>query len=77
MTTLKEKMDSLPTALRREVEVLAKELIAEELSRRNPQTPRGQVQGHIADKLEINHENGSSPRTAQASADRLTTSPGG
>ena len=77
MTTLKEKMGNLPTALRWKVEGLAKELIAEELSRRHPQTVRGQVQAHIADKLEINHENGSSPRTAQESADLLTTSLGG
>ncbi len=69
MTTLKEKMDNLPTALRREVEVLAKELIAEELSRRNPQTARGQAQEHVADKFESSHENGASPRTAQESAD--------
>ena len=69
MTTLREKMDNLPVALRKEVEVLAKELIAEEMARRNPCKVCEQAQVRVADKLEISHENGSSPRTTQGSAD--------
>jgi DNA-binding XRE family transcriptional regulator len=57
MTTLSEMIARLPEAERRKVEERAKELIAEELTRRDLRKARQQTQAHLAKELGVNQEN--------------------
>ena len=54
MTTLQERMDTLPTARRKKVEKRARALIAEEMSLQDLRRARKQTQGR---ELGINQEN--------------------
>ena len=57
MTTLKEAMDKLPAARRRQVEAQAQTHIAEEMSRRDLYKALGQTRATIAEHLGIDQEN--------------------
>ncbi len=56
MTTLTERMDSLPNARRKKVEARAKALIAEEMSLQDLRKTRKQTQVRVAKELGINQE---------------------
>jgi DNA-binding XRE family transcriptional regulator len=57
MTTLKERMDELPVARRKKVEVRAAALIAEEMSLRDLRKARKKTQVRVAKELGIKQEN--------------------
>ena len=57
MTTLSEKIASLPEDERRRVEALAQRLIAEEMTLRDLRKARNQTQARVAKELGINQEN--------------------
>ncbi len=54
--TLKEIMDSLPAARRRQIEARAKELIAEELSLQDLRKAMGKTQVQMAKKLGVGQD---------------------
>ena len=57
MTTLTEKMNSLPEARRKKVEKRAEKLIAEEMSLRDLRKALRRTQSRVASDLGINQEN--------------------
>ena len=57
MTTLKGRMDKLPTVRRKKVEERAKALIAEEMSLQDLRKARKRTQVRVAKELRINQEN--------------------
>jgi len=57
MTTLQERMDTLPRARRKKVEERARALIAEEMSLQDLRRARQQTQVRVAKELGINQEN--------------------
>jgi len=57
MTTLKERMDKLPKARRKNVQALAAVLIAEEISLQDLRKARKRTQVHVAKELGIKQEN--------------------
>ena len=57
MTTLTEKMDSLPEARRKKIQNPAEALIAEEMSLRDLRKALRRTQSHVASDLGINQEN--------------------
>ncbi len=57
MTTLRERMDSLPSARRKMVEERANALILEEMSLRDLRKARQMTQVSVAKELGINQEN--------------------
>ena len=57
MTTLQERMDTLPRARRKKVEERARVLIAEEMSLQDLRRARKQTQVRVAKELGINQEN--------------------
>ncbi len=57
MTTLQERMDTLPEARRKKVEERARALIAEEMSLQDLRRARQQTQVRVAKELGINQEN--------------------
>lgn len=57
MSTLKERMETLPAARRRNVEARAAELIAEEMTLQDLRKAREQTQVRVADALGIKQEN--------------------
>lgn len=57
MSTLKERLDTLPTARRDKVEARAADLIAEEMTLRDLREAMTQTQERVAEKLGIKQEN--------------------
>ena len=57
MTTLKERMDELPSARREKVEARAADLVAEEMSLRDLRKALEQTQVRVARELGIKQEN--------------------
>ncbi|MFQ5953783.1 MAG: helix-turn-helix domain-containing protein [Kiloniellales bacterium] len=57
MTTLKERMDTLPKARRKKVETRAAELIAEEMSLQDLRKALKRTQVRVAEELGIKQEN--------------------
>lgn len=57
MTTLTDKMNSLPEARQRKIEKRAEELIAEEMSLRDLRKALRRTQSRVASDLGINQEN--------------------